>query len=156
MKCILALILVFSSMLNAEQLSRAEFVALALSRNPQIRACRFTQGLFRVIETSADQIGFCVYEKSLIDAVSVMQILESKQTLAVQAFLETENIEHATCASAGAKALHGQMDNSGVHSDSPVHYKICQFTDNSYLELRTLKLGVNARENKKLAELISH
>jgi len=115
----------------------------ALADNPQIRACRLTEGTFHVVALEEDQFGFCEYGSAMMDSYSIFDsILESTQSLAVEAFLDSSECTEAQGYVARGTDLEGK------------NFDICKFSDGSMIENETLEAGPQAGSNAQLMKAL--
>ena len=105
-------------------------------RNPQIRTCNITQGVFTVYNIPGDKIGHCIYEDASIDTISLMQkVYYDQKTIAVDEFLNGQTKCRGTIIEA----------KNELRSLS-----ICSYADGSNILLSSLQDGVNSRVNAKM------
>jgi putative hemolysin len=113
--------------------------------NPLIRTCVITGGVFYVTQVEEDQIGFCKYGNSLIDAMSVMDSATARFESAAKLAALGAGTD---CASAAGELLVAKdVDN--------VEATLCLFEDGSMIEKNTLARGSAHAENAGLVQALN-
>ena len=113
--------------------------------NPLIRTCNVTGGVFHVIKLDEDQVGFCQYGKSMIDALTVMDSATARDESAAKlAALGAET----DCESAAGEAV-ATEDLDGAK------FNLCVFEDGSIIETETLARGSADADNAALVQALN-
>lgn len=114
--------------------------------NPMIRNCRLAGGQFTVVETKGervnDQWALCKFDKSYVGALDVM-LFNSKEVMPT-AFDEYSN---------GIYECSGQIKAARVLNTTN-DFLICQYGDNSIIDLNSLFLGFYSPENFQLNKFL--
>lgn len=114
------------------------------NNNPQMRACRLTNGLFHAVNVPDDQIGLCLYGRAAVDTISLVEkVYDNQQSLAVQALYQSAQNGYANCQAARAQLVQAQ-DLEGAP------FQLCKFSDASWVELKTLQAGLLSSTNAGL------
>ncbi len=113
--------------------------AYSIQNNPQIRQCHLLNGEFFVADGESDQFGFCRFDDAIIGTIDLLRYDEGHaDVLSIEAF--KKNV--LSCEP------FGQLTELKI-PDGPT-LQVCEFTDNSMIEIKTLELGLNSEKNKKL------
>lgn len=110
-------------------------------RNPQIRTCNITQGVFNAYDVPGDNIGHCIYGNASVDTISLMEkVYYGRETIAVQQFMD------------GITRCNGSIVSASNERES---MNVCMYSDNSSIRLSTLQAGNSAGSNIKLVEALN-
>lgn len=110
--------------------------------NPMIRNCNIAGGEFVVVEvtdilTGYDQWALCKFGNAYVGALDVMYF--NNQTQTSESFTQYKN---------GAEVCTGKIIESQILQGSTL--EICQYSDDSIIEIQTLKKGLTNSDNKQL------
>lgn len=113
-------------------------------RNPLIRHCIQSQGQYWVLAPgTAKDYALCVFSNN--SAISAMDLMlnqtEQKRTLAINAFLKS-------ITSCSGQVVFDVSDSEGTNWD------LCVYSDNSFIELKTLKKGKTHPDNAELLSVL--
>ena len=117
--------------------------AFATIRNPQIRECTRSLGLFEVYPLGTGDMGLCRWGAVVIDAMTLVQNVDTPRVLSQAANAVLGDLTTTSCAAASA-------------SDDviPTGETICFFSDGSKLSLEGLKAGLSNADRVHLKEVI--
>jgi putative hemolysin len=139
MKSICLSILGFCAFFSFQSLAQP-----ALS-NPLIRTCVITGGVFYVTTVEEDQVGFCKYGNSMIDALAVMD----SATARYESAAKVAALGAGTDCSSVAGELLVAKDVDGVEAI------LCLFEDGSMIEKSTLARGSSHADNAGLIQALN-
>lgn len=111
-------------------------------RNPQIRTCNITQGIFNTYSIPGDNIGHCIYGGASVDTISLMEkVYHNRESVAVDEFLE------------GVTQCRGSIIDASNENET---IKICSYYDGSSIRLSTLQDGVDSSFNARLVRVLNN
>ncbi len=112
------------------------------TQNPLIRNCRLAGGHFTEVKTHNDQIGLCEFGHSYLGSLDVLHYFN--QILVPTSVANyKENITHCT----------GEIIITQV-LNTKVNITICQFSDGSIMDLRTLTHGSSDPNHAQLNQFL--
>lgn len=120
--------------------------------NPQMRNCRINGGEFKALDLKTsqgeDSVGFCFFGEGSIGTLSLLEMINTgRDSDAITALKITEFGPVDSCAEIGSKEIRGN------DSDNKL-YRVCEFDDLSFMNLQTLRNGINAPVNNKLKNFL--
>ena len=120
-------------------------------RNPQIRHCQTLNGEFFVADAESDQFGFCQFGEAVIGTIDLLRYLDDGSEDG------TDNRFDVLSIQAFAKNVHdcepyGQL--ISVKKPQGATLIMCQFSDGSLIENKTLMNGRYSNKNWKLSEAL--
>ena len=119
--------------------------ASAIPENPMIRTCVLTDGSFLSLKVNSDEVGFCLYEKSLIDSLSMLLSASGDgEREAVSSFWSSPA---STCEALNSKEVQIQVSASQSMT-------VCAFADGSMISLQTLITGPDHPSTDLLARAL--
>ncbi len=119
-------------------------IATANANNVQRRACLTNNSIWWILditEPKKDRVGFCKWGEAMVGSNSMVKYYyHSTDTMAVNAFYQSQNTKFDSCFSALAEEVVGDDSND-------VNYNLCVFPDYSFIRKSTLLKGWYASEN---------
>jgi len=118
------------------------FATLSWASNPLIRNCRLAGGEFFVVTTDSDELPLCQFGNSYVGALDVMNYsLKLSSSESLLAFLLGEKL--CSGKKIEVKELHG-----------PRVLTLCEFGDQSLIDMTTLQSGIESRQNQALLNFL--
>lgn len=120
-------------------------------RNPQIRHCLILNGEFFVADTDSDQFGFCQFGEAIIGTIDLLRYLDDGSEDGTDNRLDVLSIQAFANNVKNCEPYGNQIE---VKKPQAEKLMMCQFTDGSMIESKTLLLGRYSNSNWKLAEAL--